>query len=124
MTTYLMTKSGVSVQVQMQRVITKWSVDLGYHTRCHTRYELGTHTHQHKKHHHTQTAPRRTRTRYSKTHSPEICLPPLFSSHRGKHCPLEPLRPLRIDKPVEALVEGVLLVPHAIHEQPARAAAA
>ena len=38
MTTYLMTKSGVSVQVQMQRVITKWSVDLGYHTRCHTRY--------------------------------------------------------------------------------------
>ena len=26
----------------------KGSVDLGYHTRCHTRYALGTHTHQHK----------------------------------------------------------------------------
>ena len=24
------------------------SVDLGYHTRCHTRYALGSHTHQHK----------------------------------------------------------------------------
>ena len=26
----------------------KRSVDLGYHTRCHTRYALGSHTHQHK----------------------------------------------------------------------------
>ena len=55
MTTYLMTKSGVSVQVQTQRVITKWSVDLGYHTRCHTRYTLGTHrvpTHTNTRKHH------------------------------------------------------------------------
>ena len=46
----------------------KGSVDLGYHTRCHTRYTLGTHrvpTHTNtRKHHHTQTAPRRTRARY------------------------------------------------------------
>ena len=45
----------------------KGSVDLGYHTRCHTRYTLGTHrvpTHTNtRKHHHTQTAPRRTRAR-------------------------------------------------------------
>ena len=39
-------------------IIKKGSVDLGYHTSCHTRYALGTHTHQHKETpHHTQTAP-------------------------------------------------------------------
>ena len=63
------------------------SVNLGYHMRCHTRYELGTHTHQHKKHHHSQTAPRRTRTRYSKT--PKL----LFS----RNLPTPPFSPLTVE---------------------------
>ena len=67
----------------LRRLMKKGSVDLGYHTRCHTRYTLGTHrvpTHANtRKHHHTQTAPRRTRAR-----SHEIShLPLVAARHEG-----------------------------------------
>ena len=58
MTTYLMTKSGVSVRVQMQRVITKWSYRSWLpHALPHSVHRVPTHTNA-RKHHHTQTAPR------------------------------------------------------------------